>query len=145
ETERPLTRYRDDARRAYDSALELQTALYQEAPGNPTYQQELARTHYNRGILLSDSGDLNDSDFREAIRILEPLSQSAAATPQVHQELARSFNNLGRLLRRTGKTAEAQDFYRRAIAIHESLAKSAPENRDFKLELATFYNNLAIL
>ena len=42
---------RSEARKEYDSALQLQQTLHEEQPQNTTYQQELARTYYNRGIL----------------------------------------------------------------------------------------------
>jgi hypothetical protein len=45
-------------------------------PQNEKYQQELARTCYNRGILHFDAGDWNasESDFRQAVHLLEPLA-----------------------------------------------------------------------
>ena len=135
-----------DAGKAYESALLLQRELVHEKPDTDQYRRELARTHYNRGILRYSTGNLEgtDSDFREAIQLLEPLADkepdSAAA-----QELARVYNNLGILLRRENRLPEAKTFYERAIMIHEGLAKRQPDNREFKQELATFNNNLAML
>ena len=93
-----------EAEKAYASALELQTALTREFPVNATYQQELARTYYNRGILYSwtaEPGDVAfaraESDFREAIRLLEPLSGKSDDL-QPSQDLARACNNLASLL-----------------------------------------------
>src|SRR5262249_35834793 len=117
-------------------------------PENAGYQQELARTHYNRGILRTDNAGLSDaSDFREAIRLLQPLTQQSGLPDirRVRQELARTYNNLARLLRRSGHGDEARRFFEQAIQLHESILRDEPENREYKLELATFYNNLAIL
>jgi tetratricopeptide (TPR) repeat protein len=148
ETERPIVKYRADAEKAYQSALTIQQELHQQSPGNAVYQQELARTHYNRGILRTDQAGLSDeSDFREAIRLLLPLAPNTALpnNAEIRQELARTYNNLARLLRRLGRNEEARRFFEGAIQIHESLSQEDGENREYKLELAMFYDNLAIL
>ncbi len=68
---------RSDAETEYDSALRLQQDLHQASPQNADYAQALARTYYNRGILRYDGRDLaaTESDFREAVRLLEPLAK----------------------------------------------------------------------
>jgi tetratricopeptide (TPR) repeat protein len=146
ETLRPLPTLSSDAAAAYERALALQSGLATGDPVNATYRQELARTHYNRGILRA-SADLSEAavrsaeeDFREAIRLLEPLA--AAAAPGAPQELARTYNNLGSLVGADdARLLEAAPLYARAIAIHESLVKADPDNRQYKLELAKFSNN----
>ena len=96
----PLPERNTDADRAYNSALDLQRELLRASPSREEYAQELARTFYNRGILhgrtaLPGSPALTaaESDFREAIRLLEPLA--ARRTNRVQAlELARAYNNL---------------------------------------------------
>src|SRR5579872_282928 len=148
----PFTR--TDAEIQYNNALRVQEELVGQAVGNRSYEQELARTHYNRGILLYDEGDLSKSelDFRQAIGILEPLvgkSEEVGAAekmnPQPSQELARAYNDLANLLRRRGHLTEANQLYERAIGIHEALSKEVRSNREYKMELAQFDDNLALL
>ena len=69
-----------DAEKAYDNALQVQQPLAGATPGNPQYQQELARTYYNRGILRYATQSLGDSesDFNQAIQLLSPLVPKAA-------------------------------------------------------------------
>lgn len=147
ETLRPSSDRYADAKKAYDSALGLQEELRRDYPANAGYQQDLARSHYNRGILLSGGADdrafdLAESDFREAIRLLEPLAQEFG--PQPSQDLSRAFNNLGSLLADHGHPlTEVESLYERAVRSHEDLAASEPANREYRLELAKFYNNLA--
>jgi tetratricopeptide (TPR) repeat protein len=143
---------RPDAEKEYDSALDVQQGLSGENPENGQYQQELARTYYNRGILRYDSGHPQDSesDFHQAIGLLDPLAAKktqswAESTTNPSQDLARVYNDLGTLLRREGRQSEAQEFYKRAIGIHEQLKKNAPDNREYQVELATFHSNLASL
>jgi tetratricopeptide (TPR) repeat protein/energy-coupling factor transporter ATP-binding protein EcfA2 len=152
--QKPLRYTRAYAENEYDSALRLQQELVNQIPGNPSYHQELARTYYNRGILRSDNGDLNnsESDFRQAIRLLEPLAAEKAeisAQEGVNvlpsQDLARVYNDLANLLREKKRLSEAREFYEHAIGIGEALTKEKSDNREYKIELATFYNNLAAL
>jgi tetratricopeptide (TPR) repeat protein len=136
-----------EAATAYEKALELQSPLAAANPGNVTYRQDLARTHYNRGILRATAGDRNtaqlagsEADFRDAIRLLEPLADQRFTTAP--QELARAVNNLGSLIADDDtRVAEADRLYDRAIGIHEGLVKAEPLNREYKLELAQFLEN----
>lgn len=135
-----------DAEAAYDRALALQQALVGAEPGNTVYAGQMARTYYNRGILLAGAADgpgRSEADFASAVRLLEPLS---AANAGAAQELARTFNNLAGLLTMGGtRLDEARTFYERAVAIDERLVADAPESREYRLELAKFCNNLAAL
>ncbi|MGA7920897.1 MAG: protein kinase [Candidatus Acidiferrales bacterium] len=141
---------RADAEKEYDNAIRLQKTLHEEQPQDAKYQQELARTYNNRGILRSDARDLNasESDFVEAIQLLEPMtrreaeSQAALDDPPSH-DLARAYNNRGNLLRNEGDLAGAKGFYELAIQNEEELVKKDPDNWEYGVELATFYNNLA--
>jgi tetratricopeptide (TPR) repeat protein len=151
--QKPLQYTRADAEKEYDNALRLQQELMNQIPGNPSYQQELARTYYNRGILRYDNGDLNksESDFRQAVGLLEPLAEKNAdasagnKNPPPSQDLARVYNNFANLLVLERRMPEAAQLFDRAIAIHEGLCKKEPGNREYQMELAQFYENLAIL
>jgi tetratricopeptide (TPR) repeat protein len=148
ESLRPSPDRFDEAKKAYDSAVGIQQDLRRSYPENDEYQQDLARGYYNRGILLSEGSDdatqaLAESDFREAIRLLEPLAQKKAG-PSAAQELSRAFNNLASLLADRGHSlAEVESLYTRAVKTHEELAANEPANREYRVELSTFYNNLS--
>jgi tetratricopeptide (TPR) repeat protein len=132
-----------EAADAYDHALELQAQLVREDPDRPAYQEELARTLSNRGILrfgTADDVSAAERDFREAIRLLEPLSGSRA---RALQDLGRAANNLAALLDSLQRP-EAKAFYERSVAAHEELVRRDPDNTEYKIELATFTNNLAV-
>jgi tetratricopeptide (TPR) repeat protein len=140
------------AEAAYRQAMELQKALLAVDPDNATFIQDLARTHYNSGILHASHARPGEpafgeaeADFREAIRLLEPL-----ATPQADarpsQDFGRALNNLATLLAQDdARLAEARALYEQAIALHEDIAGRDPQNRQYKLELAKFSNNLSDL
>ncbi|MGC2330388.1 MAG: tetratricopeptide repeat protein [Candidatus Acidiferrales bacterium] len=142
---------RSQARREYDSALRLQQVLHQEQPQNAKYQQELARTYYNRGIIRFDTGDLkaSESDIGEAIQLLEPLVENGAASKADEggdppsDDLARAYNDLSQLLTNDGEIAKAQGLMERAIPIEKKLAMKDPGNSEYRSVLAIFYNNLS--
>jgi tetratricopeptide (TPR) repeat protein len=144
---------RSDVERQYDEALRLQQALHMQKPADSVYQQELARTYYNRGILRFDNGNLRDSeaDFRQAIELLEPLAKRTPSStaenknPPPSQDLARVDNNLAVLLGRERRTPEAVQFSERAIRIQEGLSRNEPDNREYKMELAQWYFTMATL
>lgn len=145
ETLRPDPGRAADARASYDRALAMQEPFAVAPAPSVTAVRPLARTFYNRGILLAESSaDLGAAatDFRAAARLLEPF---AAADPSSAQELARALNNLAGVVSMDGRPAEARDMYGRAIALGERLVSSAPDHREYRLELAKYYNNLAAL
>ena len=140
-----------DAETAYNSALTLQEDLVRANASRDEYRQEAARTRYNRGILrfntVTSPGSAEfgttESDFREAIRLLEPLA-GRPNDPVPSLELARAYNNLANLLALDGKrNDEARQLYEEAIRRDEELVKREPANRAYKMELATFCNNFS--
>lgn len=141
-----------DAEKAYASALALQEELMRAAPSRDDYRQDVARTRYNRGILRGGTADPGtpqfasaESDFREAIRLLEPLAKNGA-NRVASLELARAYNNLGGLVWLDDKRlSEARGFYESAVGIDEGLTKAEPDNRVYKMELAKYSNNLSVL
>jgi tetratricopeptide (TPR) repeat protein len=142
-----------DAEKEYSEAIRLQEELHKQQPTNDLYQQELARTYYNRGIIRyrMHDGEGMSSDFRKSIELLEPLvpgTQAAvdtSANPDPAQDLARVYNNYANVVSKAGQTAEAQDFYEKAVFLAEQLVKKKPENREYKLELWLYCSNEAIM
>ena len=153
ESQGPVPYSHADAEKEYDQALGLQQRIHDENPENSLYQQELARTLYNRGIVRYDSKNVAgaESDFRAAIALLEKLigkptpTADMGSTRDPSQDLARAYNNLAKLLSLTNQTAEAEKFYQQAIDLAGKLRKKQPDNREYKLELAKYCNNQAIL
>jgi tetratricopeptide (TPR) repeat protein len=153
ESQGPVPYSLSDAEKEYDEALGLQQRIRDENPANSRYQQELARTLYNRGILRYDGKNVQgaESDFRASIALLEALPSNSTTTAkpgsdrEPSQDLARAYNNLATLLSRANQTAEAENFYQHGIALAEKLNSKYPDNREYKLELAKYCNNQAIL
>jgi tetratricopeptide (TPR) repeat protein len=149
---RPIAERAGDAEQAYARALEIQESLTRADPASVQYVQDLARTHYNRGILYGSSATAGDkafgqseADFRAAIALLQPLVD-ARRNRIASQGLARASNNLASLLQQDPhRVGDARTLYTRAIDTHEGLVTVEPGNREYKLELAKFCNNLSDL
>jgi tetratricopeptide (TPR) repeat protein len=140
-----------DAQKEYDEAIRIQQKLHQAAPGNPTYQQELARSYYNRGILIHTCEDGDpEPDFRRAFDLLKPLAagnqsaaQPTAGGPSPAQELARVENNLGVVYLGRRDYEKAGNLFQQAIGGIFPILQKEPDNGEYEAEAAFYYNNLA--
>lgn len=144
--EAPDPAIRSEARKQYDAALRLQQHIHDTDPANTDYTQELARSYYNRGILLYNGDDRqgSESDFRAAIALLEPIASRTTAqdamrsSPEPAQELARVYNNLATLEEDEDKSEEAEALYEQAIQIAGQLATRNPQEREYQAEFAQY-------
>ena len=139
-----------DAEKEYGEAIQLQEDLHKQEPGNAIYQQELARTYYNRGIIRFQEKNAQgvQADFSKAIELLEPLESSLqpdanSSNPSPAQDLARVYNDYAIAIGGAGQTKEALSFYDKAIGLAVQLVAKSPENREYKIELAQYYSNQA--
>ena len=140
-----------DAEKEYSEAIRLQEDLHNQESGNTVYQQELARTYYNRGIIRFQVKDTQGAqvDFTKATGLLEPLGSRPSTAvdsdtnPDPAQDLARVYNDHAIVASSAGQTAEAQNLYEKAIAFAEQLVKKKPENREYKMELAKYSSSEA--
>jgi conflict system STAND superfamily ATPase len=140
-----------DTQKEYDTAIDLQRQLHQTAPDNPVYQQELARSYYNRGILLYDGNSPDaEADFLRASALLQPLVAANHPAPQQSgdpdplQDLSRVNNNLGIISLQKKDAVKAASLFNQAILDLQTLQQKDPSNREYKTEMATYYNNLAL-
>jgi hypothetical protein len=145
-TAKPTQYTAANAKNEYDEAIGIQQQLRKKAPGNRAYQQELARSYYNRGILLdADGGGDPLPDFKLALALLQPLAGLGTAVrgPDPAQDLARVENDLG-------VTYEYREDYRNSVAMSQKaigslapLLQKDPGNREYIFEEATYNLNLA--
>ena len=143
---------RAQAEKEYTEAIGLQEALHNELPKAATYQQQLARTLYNRGINRYSEGNTDGSkaDFLQSIALLEPLVASKAGSTQEmrrepEQDLSRVYNNYAVLLARAKDNKDAERYYNQSIALAEQLVAKQPQNREYKAELSQLNFNEAQL
>ena len=144
------------AQNEYNQAITIQQDLHQNAPAMRAYQQDLARSYYNRGLLQYDNQADPGPDFQLAIELLKPLVGAGHTTPELsaaglevepepapEQELARVDNNIGLYLDRKKLFEQAVQSIGLATKIADELLQKEPANYEYKTETATYYNNLA--
>jgi serine/threonine protein kinase len=144
------------AQNEYNQAITIQQDLHQNAPAIRDYQQDLARSYYNRGLLQYDNQADPEPDFQLAVELLKPLVGAGHTTPELsatslevepepapEQELARVDNNIGLYLDRKKLFEQAVQSIGQATKIADELLQKDPANYEYKTEAARYYNNLA--
>jgi tetratricopeptide (TPR) repeat protein len=116
-------------------------------PNDTRIQAELARTLYNRGIILLQLHQPAEAEdqFRSAVKLLKGVEQNQPLEGDQLQHLARAFLNLGTVIPLRERAAEAEDADRSAIKILTELAGAPPHRPEYREELAVTYNNLGNL
>jgi tetratricopeptide (TPR) repeat protein len=141
-----------EAQNEYDLAIAIQQDLHQNQPAIPDYQQDLARSFYNRGNLLNESQVDPRPDYQQAINLLKPIAGAGHSTPEQttvspepppEQELARVDTDLGIYLDEKELYTQAVESHEQAIQIVNALRQNEPANYEYKMEAANYYFNLA--
>jgi tetratricopeptide (TPR) repeat protein len=160
------------AERHYREALKIQKALVEDFPTVPFYQHDQALTLQDLGILLKDTGRLQEvvrtqgsggisadqghaappllpasaeEAHRLAIEIRKKLAERFATYREYNQALAHSYSNLGGLLSEIGRREEAEKEHNEALKLREELANDFPNVPVYRQEQARTLNNLAVL
>lgn len=154
-TQKPAQDTAANAQQEYNQAIAIQQALHQSQPTNRYYQQDLARTYYNLGNLLTETQADPQADFGLAAALLEKLAGAGVSTPgqtagqetepepAPEQELARVDTGLGVYLDTQNKHPQAAQSNQAAINLINALRQSDPGNFEYKSEAAQYYFNLA--
>jgi tetratricopeptide (TPR) repeat protein len=121
--------------------------LAADFPSRPDFRQELATSHDNRGILLTDTGRLKEAelDFGQAVSIRKQLAADFPSRPEFRQVLAYSYNNRGNLLSATGQLKAAELDYNQALNIQKQTAAEFPSRPEFREELARSHQNRGVV
>jgi len=101
----------------YKSALDLQLKLAAANSDVPEYQEELAGTHNNLGLLLTNLGqhDAARTEFESARNVHQKLVAAFPAVPDYQINLGASYCNFGILVRDAGQPADSLNWFDLAI------------------------------
>jgi tetratricopeptide (TPR) repeat protein len=143
-----------EAERLYQVAIQIQERLLQvvfrieeRQSAETEFEQDLAKTYNDRGILQLATGQTNLAmpSLQEAIKILNRLTRDHPEVVAIQQELARGLASLGDLQRITGSLPEAARTFLQAIRIQERLAQEHPGIPEFQSDLSVSYLGLGRL
>ena len=134
-----------EAEAEYRKAMAIGQKLADDNPAVTGFRSDLANSHNNLGILLSDTGKPSEAEaeFRKAIAIVAEAGRRQPRRHRIPQHLANNHDNLGFLLSGMGKPSEAGTELRKAIAVHQKLADDNPAVIEFRKGLANNHNSLA--
>jgi eukaryotic-like serine/threonine-protein kinase len=133
------------AEQALTEAVALLRPIADSAAGETRYPRNLAIALNNLSYVVGKRDPAAaERAAREAIEILERVSHDPAAGRRYEDDLALGYNNLAELESRTGKTAEAIDWYGKAVALQEQMVRKAPGIVRSRSDLAISLNNLGM-
>jgi serine/threonine protein kinase len=136
-----------EAEKDFDQALSIYNQLVAEFPARPDFRQLLARTHNNRGNLLSDTSRRKkaEQDYDQAVRIYQQLVADFPSQTEHRQLLAGSHHNRGILLVTAGRLAEAEKDFDQGLSIQKQLAAAFPSRPELRQELARSHQSRGVL
>jgi hypothetical protein len=102
---------------------------------NPTGRHQTGRAYHRLGVIRQHLGQLSqaDTDYRQAIALLEQLAADYPKVPYYRFDLASSLLNRADLLRRTGNPRDAAQLSVKAKTMLEELVIEFPQVRDYPL------------
>jgi serine/threonine protein kinase len=120
----------DKGREAWQRSLTVLRDLATEFPDIPEYRQELAKTHYALGTLLTTEGHLAEAEgiLREAVALYERLVREQPGNPAHQSGLGAALHYLGGLFWCRGEVAEARRALEKAIACQEAALRANPQD-----------------
>jgi serine/threonine-protein kinase len=134
-----------DALKAYDSALQIRTALGVAKSEDFALQREIASLHHARGQLLGELGESRPAieAFDKAADILKQVIQQSQDKADLLSELATVYSDTGRVHAQTHEPLKALTGYTTAFTLQRQLVKEHSEHPhiiQFKYELADQLN-----
>jgi tetratricopeptide (TPR) repeat protein/tRNA A-37 threonylcarbamoyl transferase component Bud32 len=131
----------------HQQALVFRRHLVEIDPDSADYKAYLAASlnHLgNVGLLRGEKGFSEaESNYREALALLEPLSVAYPGVPSHRIEVAQIFNNLNQLYGKEKRWVEAEALARLAVEHFTRLVKNYPKIPEHSSELGVALEHLA--
>lgn len=131
----------DSLREAVDLYKGLQAAI----PDLPIYQENLALTLTDLGLMLHQQHRCVDAKpvLEESIALLQSLRRTYGSTLRYRETIAATQDGLGQVLRDLGDLAAAQEQFAASLTAYQELSDQAPDLPDFYQRLAITQSHLA--
>ena len=117
-----------EARKAYETALAIRQKLADAHPAVTEYQSNLATSHNDLGILLSETGAPAEARkaYETALAIRQKLADAHPSVTEYQSNLATSHNTLGILFSATGRRPRPARLSRRPWRFGKSWPTPTP-------------------
>lgn len=124
----------NDALSEWTRAQKACEILVKKYPDNLMYQEKLAGSLNNLGLLMNDMGRFLESlNYKErALALFEALLTRDPTNARFQSSVAMALNNLGNLLSDLGRREESLKRYESALEMRETLLNSDPKNINYQ-------------
>jgi tetratricopeptide (TPR) repeat protein len=139
----------DQAKEAYDQALELEESLAGQFPVNTAYPKEIAAVSHAYGLTLREMGLLTQAEamYLRSRDLYRSLLDPDPGNDDLRQGLAQTFNDLGNLLKDNSNSLEQSEegikAHEQALALREKLAADFPKKPEYQRDLSQSLHNVA--
>jgi tetratricopeptide (TPR) repeat protein len=135
----------EDARAAFQEALEIEEKLAAQFPADAEYLAHTADLRNNLAIFLTNRRRHQDAEavFRQALSEREALVSRNPNLPDYQARLGVAMSNLAESLSNQGKYVEASDLAKRAITHNQAALKASQEHPTYRVWLRNGYVMLA--
>jgi serine/threonine protein kinase len=130
----------------YEEAAKRWQKLLASQPKNRAYQENLARTFNELGMVLAHSESRAEEAlhaFRRAQDLLEPLVAIEPRSASLHHDLALVLLNCAQIERDHGQVEKAITSLQRSLAIESELLVHDPNSLESQITAARAYGNMA--
>lgn len=136
-----------EAKRRYQTALEIAERLAALDPSNTDCQRDLSVCHDQLGALAEARGDLPEAArrYHAALEITQRLVASDPTNTEWQAGLSGSQYQLGVVAEAQGDLAEAERRYQAALEITERLVALDPTNTEWQDDLSVSQNQLGAM
>jgi tetratricopeptide (TPR) repeat protein len=123
-----------EAEQDHDKALNIRKQLAADFPNRPEFREDLAESHNNRGVLLSNTGRLREAerDYDEALSIRKQLAAEFPNQSELQNDLAGTCVNLAKAYQQQGNWAAAKQLLLESRPHHQAALKANPRHPTYR-------------
>lgn len=134
-----------DAEAALDRAEEIQSVLAAQFPDDPDYQEDLAKTHLERGTLRYRTDKSGEEQYVRARHMFESLIARDPGEVRYQHSLVGVLNNLAVVYDESGRFGPAESAFLEAARLRKAILAGRPGDLANRRQLAVIWHNLARL
>jgi tetratricopeptide (TPR) repeat protein len=136
-----------EAEKAYQEAVALGQSLIHDHPLDPKYQQILANSYTNLGLIYLDTKRPRKAEqvLQEALSWHRKLVKAEPERPDHRRYLAITYQNLAELYQKTDRPREAEEALKEGLECLEILVGKHPLVKDYATDLGEYQGEMGNL
>ena len=136
-----------EAEKAYQDAVALGQGLIHDHPLDPRYQQILANSYTNLGLIYLDTKRSEEAEqlLQEALSLRQKLVEAEPQRPEHRRYLAITYQNLAELYQETARPRKAEQALKEGLECLEVLVRKHPLVKDYATDLGEYQGEMGNL